>query len=166
MNNHEAVVACLRNQREARNWTDESAATAVLQQLGLDPQGEAKDATPTPEDTGLTEDAVTAHEQAAYEAVQKAKQAREELNRQQQAEGADQTPASRPPSTDPADLAPGTMEPNLPPVPAPAHALEPPTPPTPPEPEPEPVLEGSKKARAKAADEAGNSDQEQDSKRK
>jgi hypothetical protein len=124
MNNHEAVVAVLRRHREARAWTDEAAATEVLAQLGLDAGGEAKDATPAGDPSAVSEDEVTAHEQAAANAVQKAKEAREQLNQQQQAEGAEPTTASRPPSRDPLDLAPGTMEPNLPPVPAPASALE------------------------------------------
>lgn len=148
MTNYDAVVAILRTQREARQWTDEAVATDLCTQLGLDPQGEATHATVSSGDPqAVTEDDVTAHEQAAYNAQQKAKEARAELNAQQQAEGAEPTPSSQPPSADPLDLAPGTMEPNLPPVPAPAAAVE--------EPPEDPEQD---KARAKMAADASKRD--------
>ena len=44
MNNMECAVRCLESHREARGWTDSAVATDLLAQLGLDPEGEAKNA--------------------------------------------------------------------------------------------------------------------------
>jgi hypothetical protein len=94
MTNYEAVVAILRGQREARQWTDEAVATDLCNQLGLDPGGEATKATVAPP----SDDAPVG--------------------------GPGLRPDGQPISTHPADLAPGTMEPNLPPVPAAPAQLE------------------------------------------
>lgn len=82
MTNLECVVAVLASHREARGWTDEAVALDLLAQLGLDSAGEAKNATPAVDPTLITEDEVLAAENAAKEATDKAKAAREALDAQ------------------------------------------------------------------------------------
>jgi hypothetical protein len=81
MNNLEATVAVLAAHREARQWTDEAVAADLVAQLGLKPDGEAKNAKPVVP-PGITEAEVVAHETAAKEATAKAKAAREALDAQ------------------------------------------------------------------------------------
>jgi hypothetical protein len=77
----EAVIAALAAHREARQWNDEVVAADLIAQLGLKPDGEAKNAKPAMA-PGITEDEVLAHEAAAKEATDKAKAARDALNAQ------------------------------------------------------------------------------------
>jgi hypothetical protein len=89
MNNMECAIACLTAHREARGWTDQAVAADLLAQLGLDPEGEAKNAVVPHDPTMITEDEVVAHETAAKEAVDKAKAARDKLHAQTEAEAKD-----------------------------------------------------------------------------
>lgn len=82
MNNQECVVAVLASHREARQWNDETVAIDLLAQLGLDPQGDAAHASPIINQSTITEDEVVAAENAAKEATDKAKAAREALDAQ------------------------------------------------------------------------------------
>ncbi len=59
MTNLECTVAVLAKHREARQWTDEAVAAELVAQLGLDPAGDAKNATPGPEEEGTDETADT-----------------------------------------------------------------------------------------------------------
>jgi hypothetical protein len=85
MNNRQCVVNLLLAHRQAMRWTDEAVADDVLRQLDLDPEGEAKNATPVFAG-GITEDEVVAHETAAQAAVDKATAARAQLKRQNEPE--------------------------------------------------------------------------------
>lgn len=91
MNNQECVVAVLASHREARQWTDEAVAIDLLAQLGLDPQGDAAHASPIINQSTITEDEVVAAENAAKEATDKAKAAREALNNQARDQSAPDT---------------------------------------------------------------------------
>lgn len=82
MNNQECVIAVLASHREARQWADEAVALDLLAQLGLDPQGEAAHPSPVINASTITEDEVLAAENAAKEAAEKAKAAREALDAQ------------------------------------------------------------------------------------
>jgi hypothetical protein len=82
MNNHEAVVATLARHREARQWSDDAVARDLMQQLDLNPTGEASKARLLVDPALITEDEVVAHETAAKVAHQKATEARAKLNGQ------------------------------------------------------------------------------------
>lgn len=79
MDNLECAMAVLAAHREARQWDDRAVAMDMLVQLGMKPDGEAKNAV-APVPPGITEDEVLAHEAAAKEATDKAAAARAELN--------------------------------------------------------------------------------------
>lgn len=79
MNNLDCAIAVLAAHREGRQWDDRAVAMDMLAQLGLKPDGDAKNAV-VPVPPGVTEDEVLAHEAAAKEAVDKAAAARAELN--------------------------------------------------------------------------------------
>lgn len=83
MNNFECVVAVLSAHRDARAWADHAVANDLLEQLGLDPEADAKNAKPVIDPNMLTEDQVKAAEDAADVAVKKAKEAREALSKQE-----------------------------------------------------------------------------------
>jgi hypothetical protein len=102
----ECVVSCLSTHREARGWTDQAVATDLLAQLGLDPDGEAKNAVAPHDPTLVTEAEVVAAETAAQEAVDKAKEARDKLHAQTEAEAAARADAA----TDQANAAKATRE--------------------------------------------------------
>lgn len=126
MNNIDCIIAVLRSHREARAWTDEAVALDLLAQLGLDFDGDAKNARPAADPSLMTEEEVQAHETAAKQAADKAKEAREKLTAQAQQDG--QQPAQPAqnavhPSSDPLDLAPATLDANMPRVPAPDPAM-------------------------------------------
>ena len=93
--NLECTVHVLAVHREARGWTDESVAADLLEQLGLDPAGRAKNAAPIPNPDAISEDSVVALENAAKEAAEKAKQARADYKAQQEAEAAENEPAPK-----------------------------------------------------------------------
>lgn len=50
MNNLECAIAVLAKHREARQWADDVVAADLVAQLGLDPQGNAKNAIPVVEE--------------------------------------------------------------------------------------------------------------------
>lgn len=85
MDNLECAMAVLAAHREARQWDDRAVAMDMLAQLGMKPDGEAKNAV-APVPPGITEDEVLAHEAAAKEATDKAAAARAELNARLEAE--------------------------------------------------------------------------------
>lgn len=91
MNNLECTLAILAAHREGRAWTDEAVAPDLLNQLGLDPAGEAKNARPIvdPDETMVAEaeaEAKDATEKAdkadavAKEATDRARTARSRLD--------------------------------------------------------------------------------------
>jgi hypothetical protein len=92
MNNRECVVNVLASHREARQWTDEAVADDLLRQLDLDPEGEAKNAAPVV-DPGISEDEVRAHEEAAKQATDKARAAREAFDAQREGREGDKAKA-------------------------------------------------------------------------
>jgi hypothetical protein len=89
MNNLECAVAVLSSHREARQWADEAVAADLLDQLGLDAAGEAKNARVVINTPLITEDEVVAAETAAKEAADKAAAARAALDAQNAAALAD-----------------------------------------------------------------------------
>lgn len=93
MTNLECVCAVLAAHREMRMWDDQTVATDLVTQLGLDPDGEAQNAKPVA--PTITEDEVVALEAAAQEAADKAHAARDALNAQN-AEEADEPPPPPP----------------------------------------------------------------------
>lgn len=114
MNNLEATIAVLAAHREARQWSDDAVAADLVAQLGLKPDGEAKNAKPVVM-PGITEDEVVAHETAAKEAVAKAEAARAALKAQDdEAKAADKSDADKAA----ADRATAQQRPNPPNVPA------------------------------------------------
>jgi hypothetical protein len=96
--NSECVVNVLRTHREARGWTDEAVCADLLAQLGLDPEGKAKNPAPVADPSRVTEDEVVAAEAAAKEAADKAKAARDALNAQTKADADAAHPAAPKPA--------------------------------------------------------------------
>ncbi len=66
--NMECAVAVLASHRAARTWTDEAVAAVMLNQLGLDPSGVAKNAVP-PVVPHVTDDQIAAAEAAHKKAT-------------------------------------------------------------------------------------------------
>lgn len=79
MNNMDCVVGTLARHREARMWDDGVVATDLLAQLGLKPDGDAKNAIIPPDPDVMAEDEVVALEAAAKEATDKATAARQAI---------------------------------------------------------------------------------------
>lgn len=82
MNNKECIVAVLTAHREARAWDDNAVASDLISQLGLEADGDAKNARPVINPDLMTEDQVKAAEAAAKQATDKARVAREALENQ------------------------------------------------------------------------------------
>ena len=92
--NTEATVAVLEKHREARAWSDSAVATDLLKQLGLDPKGEAKHAAPVINPDQVTVDEVTAAEDAAKKATDKAKALRAALTAQDKPKSPTEVPTA------------------------------------------------------------------------
>jgi hypothetical protein len=79
--NREVLVHTLATHRHGRAWTDEAVADDVLQQLGVDPAGEAKHARSMPQN-GLSEDEVVQQETIARQHSEKAQDMRRQFQGQ------------------------------------------------------------------------------------
>ena len=80
MNNFDCLVAVLEDHRMGRQWNPEDVAHDALDQLGLDPQGEAAKPKPRVDPNAPTEETVALAEQEALAAKEKADRLRAQLN--------------------------------------------------------------------------------------